>query len=153
MFEFLAAKGQLAPWYRAYVEPFSEDETGRAAFEAVFGRPLNEIERDWRLWLMSQPELDTDIDESEASIGIVSSDHGANDGVRIERIIPGSSAAGSMLRVGDIIVGAGGRPTRSMSELRRVVAAGRIGDSLDLRVRRGEEYFRLSLTLRRLPAG
>ncbi len=55
MMFYLHATGKLKPWYSAYVAGFAQDPTGAAAFEQVFAKPLTEIEKDWREWLLRQP--------------------------------------------------------------------------------------------------
>lgn len=54
IFTFIAAEGKLTAWYKAYVEHFDADPSGQTAFEAVFDRPLGEIEQRWREWAQQQ---------------------------------------------------------------------------------------------------
>lgn len=59
IFEFLAERGRLEAWYRAYVEHFERDQKGAAAFEAVFEQPLAQTELDWRMWLETKATIVT----------------------------------------------------------------------------------------------
>ncbi|HYE02258.1 MAG TPA: hypothetical protein VD963_03375 [Phycisphaerales bacterium] len=60
VFEFLAERGKLAAWYAAYVQGFTDDPTGRAALEEVFGLPLKDIEKQYVAWLRARPDGDED---------------------------------------------------------------------------------------------
>jgi hypothetical protein len=153
IFEFVADKGNLNAWYEAYVDNFREDATGQRAFEIVFTAPIDQVERDWRQWVIGQPKVDLVIDADDAALGIRTAEKGANDGVLVTDVLPRSAASIGGLRRRDIVVSIDGRPTRSTSELRRIVASHKVGDVVDVKVRRGDEYFTATLTLRSLSAG
>ena len=53
IFRFFADQGKLESWYRAYIDSFDTDQTGIAAIESVFGRPIDEVEATWLQWLDS----------------------------------------------------------------------------------------------------
>ncbi|MHC5009051.1 MAG: hypothetical protein ACYTGF_17030, partial [Planctomycetota bacterium] len=55
MFRYMAEQEHLAAWYETYVDSFEEDPTGIRALEVTFGRPVDELERQWRRWLDRQP--------------------------------------------------------------------------------------------------
>jgi hypothetical protein len=150
IFEFLAERGKLGPWYRAYVEHFEEDATGSRALEIVFDRPVEETEKTWREWVASRPEIDTRIEYGDAALGIESDINASNDGVLIARILPGSAAARSRLRAGDVIVSVDGRPTRSFAELSAIIGARKVGETVEVRARRDGRYFSTSVVLRPL---
>lgn len=150
IFEFLADKDKLVPWYEALVAGFDRDKSGRDAFEEVFGMPVTEVERAWRRWLLARPRIDTTVDLGDASLGIVGSPDGSNDGVVIERILAGSAAEASRLEEGDTIVQVDGVATRSLAELQAVIARKRVGEPVRIRARRGEEYFAVVIRLKPL---
>jgi S1-C subfamily serine protease len=135
------------------VDNFREDATGQRAFEIVFTAPIDQVERDWRQWVIGQPKVDLVIDADDAALGIRTAEKGANDGVLVTDVLPRSAASIGGLRRRDIVVSIDGRPTRSTSELRRIVASHKVGDVVDVKVRRGDEYFTATLTLRSLSAG
>jgi len=58
-------------------------------------------------------------------------------GAQIASVEPNSAAARAGLRVGDVIVAAGGRPTVTAAEVRNMVGRTEIGSQLALRVQRG----------------
>jgi hypothetical protein len=51
LLRFVAGSGLLRAWYDVYVSGFDADPTGAAALERVFGRPLHQIESEWRDWI------------------------------------------------------------------------------------------------------
>jgi C-terminal processing protease CtpA/Prc len=153
IFEYLAQQGQLESWYRAYVERFDEDRSGAKAFEIALSKPLEEIERDWRRWVAQQPQIDLQIRPDDAALGIRSGENLTNDGVLITDIVPGSAAARSRLRQGDVIVSVDGRSTRSLMDLRKIIASHSVGDEVQIRARRAGEYFTLHVILRPVYAG
>jgi hypothetical protein len=151
IFEFLAEQEKLGAWYRAYVSSYSEDASGASAFEQVFAEPLETIEQQWRRWLRDRPAVDRRIDVGDAALGVLSRPNSATDGVVIDEVLPGSSAAAGGLRRGDVIVAIDGRPTRSFSELRGLIAGKAIGDRIEVRLRRNGDYASTTLVLRPLP--
>ncbi|MCZ6493272.1 MAG: PDZ domain-containing protein, partial [Planctomycetota bacterium] len=79
-----------------------------------------------------------------------STPNSSNDGVLIEHLRPRSAARRAQLRVGDVIVSADGRATRSLKELHAVIASKRVGDTLAIRARRDGSYFTVVVSLRPL---
>ena len=153
IFEFVADQGKLVEWYRTYVKTYADDPTSAKAFEQVFGQPLDEIEREWRKWVVHQPAIDLNIREGDAALGIRSDEDLANDGVMITDVLPGSSAARSRLRKGDVIVAVDNNPTPSLIDLRRIIAAKEVGDEIEVKARRMSEYLTVRVTLRPLVGG
>ena len=86
----------------------------------------------------------------DAALGIESRPRATNDGVLITHVRPGSSAAASRLEVGDIIVAVDDQPTRTLTELQRIIAAKAIGDTVTIRARHNREYFSVVVSLRPL---
>lgn len=150
MFEFLADRGLLTCWYAALIEHSTDDPTGARAFEVCFDMPVEDVERAWHRWLDQRPALDIAIDVGDAALGIETELHSSNDGVLITRFPPGSAAALTSLAVGDVIVSADGTPTRSLAELRSIIATRKVGDLVQLRARRNGNYFTVVVTLRPL---
>jgi S1-C subfamily serine protease len=130
------------------VNTFREDRTGAKAFELTFEKPIAEIERDWKRWIADQPEIDLLIRSDDAALGIRSRENSSNDGVVIQEVIPGSAAAEAGLRKGDIIVAIDDQSTRSLMDLRKIIAVKDIGEVVEVRGRRNGEYFKMKVTLR-----
>ena len=68
-------------------------------------------------------------------------------GVLIAEVAPGSIAEAANLRPRDVVVGAGGRPVRSIAEFREAVTSRRRGSELDLVVLRDSAQVTLTLVL------
>lgn len=147
IFEFLAAEDRLEPWYRAYVRRFEDDRTGAQAFEEVFGQSLADIEARWRRWVMDRPEVERIIEPGDPSLGIETAPNVSNDGVLVTRLLQRPIGSGG-LRIGDVIVDIDGRPTPTLADLRRELSGRSVGDRVRLKVRRGERYATIPVTLR-----
>ena len=153
IFEYVADQGKLQTWYKAYVEHFGEDRTGAKAFEIAFGKPVTEIERDWRRWIMDQPAINLRIRAGDAALGVRCDDDGSNDGVLVTDVLAGSAASQGGLRRGDVVVAIDDRSTRSLMDLRKIIASQEVGDEVEIRLRRDGEYITVKVTLRAAPAG
>ncbi|MGD9688183.1 MAG: hypothetical protein AB7K52_05600 [Phycisphaerales bacterium] len=55
-FLYLSQLGKLRAWYGAYVLSFSDDPSGKSAFESTLGKPMAQIDKDFRIWLAKLPE-------------------------------------------------------------------------------------------------
>lgn len=55
-FLYLSEKGKLREWYAAYDTGFAADSTGKQAFEKVLGKPMAQIDKEFRVWLAKLPE-------------------------------------------------------------------------------------------------
>jgi membrane-associated protease RseP (regulator of RpoE activity) len=71
---------------------------------------------------------------------------GAEVGVRVVGVVPGSPAEAAGLRPGDVVASCGGAATRSARALQAAVEGARVGVPLELRLRRGGEEASLQVT-------
>lgn len=149
IFEFIAARGLLEKWYERLIGTWKEDRDGILALERTFNQPLESIERAWRGWVRERGRYDDSIEQGDASLGIQAED--AVDGCIVTTVHRGSGAADAGLRRGDIIVEIGNETVRSTRELRLAVASRRVGEVVLVRLRRGQEYVEIPVTLRPLP--
>jgi S1-C subfamily serine protease len=76
---------------------------------------------------------------------------GAETGVLVSHVEPGSPAAAAGLREGDIILSLDGGATPRVETLHRVLTADRIGRATELRVLRGVDVVTLSVTPQEMP--
>jgi S1-C subfamily serine protease len=76
-------------------------------------------------------------------------------GARVERVEPDSPAARAGLRVGDVVVSAGGREVREPEDLTSALDGRSPGEELELQVQRGggTEQLRVELGTRPAQAG
>jgi putative serine protease PepD len=73
-------------------------------------------------------------------------------GARISKIVAGSPAAKSGLKVGDVITAFDGHPVTSADDLTAAVSAAKVGDKVTVTVRRGGSTEHLTVTLGAQPA-
>jgi putative serine protease PepD len=74
------------------------------------------------------------------------------DGARVSKVVSGSPAAKSGLRVGDVITAFDGQRITSANDLTAAVTAAKVGDKVTLTVHRGGSTEHLSITLGTQPA-
>lgn len=134
---FLLERGQLRAWYAAYSEGFAADPTGAAAMEKVFGKPLAQVERDFRKWLLALPRVPDAGQPQPAAMPFQV--EAVGDGLRVEgtpadlaRPNPGRGG----LIPGDVITAVNGRPTRDAHDLARALAGTTPGDEASVGFRR-----------------
>lgn len=136
LFEYIADSGKLRRWYRRYTETFDQDRTGKLALEDVFGKPLAQIESDWRTWVLKRPAVHTAPKPGDRSIGVDVA--AATDGVQIRTVVRRSAAARAGLKVGDVVIAVDGAAVRSPREFNAAIAGVR-AERATVTVRRGAE--------------
>ncbi len=136
MFEYFADTGKLRRWYQRYTETFDKDRTGKLALEEVYGKPLAEIESDWRTWVLKRPAVDVKIDRTDRSLGVEVA--AATDGVSVTKLDRRGAAARAGIRSGDVILAVDSKTVRSPREFLAAVA-GLKADSVVVTVRRGQQ--------------
>jgi serine protease Do len=72
-------------------------------------------------------------------------------GALVASVMPNSPAAEAGLKQGDIILGANGQPVHTAHDLRRIVGESRVGEKLELTVRRSGQEQKLAATVGKLP--
>jgi S1-C subfamily serine protease len=70
----------------------------------------------------------------------------------VEEVLPGAPAARAGLKPGEVILSQDGKAVHSYPELRKEVEAHRIGDSVELEVKREGTVIRFRLVLEEMPA-
>ncbi len=148
IFEYIADRGKLQVFYKSLLATFATDPTGSKAMERTFGKPLADIERQWKDWVKARPMIDDTVRAGDASLGIQITE--VPEGIKIRQTLPKSAVRAAGLRSGDVIVAIEGRPVRSSRELALIVASKRVGDVVVVRYRRGDDYVESPVTLRPL---
>lgn len=148
IFLFLYDKGKLAEWYSTYCRTFAEDPTGAKAFTEVFGKPLNEIHKDFRAYVRALPAVPEEIEPGRASLGI-EVEAGSGEGLTVVQVVGSRSrdAKGRGLIKGDLITAINNRPTREMAELVRVLSDYQPGEQVEIAFRRGNQEMATTMTL------
>ncbi len=75
-----------------------------------------------------------------------------NGGAKVTKIVAGSPAAKSGLKVGDVVTAFAGHPVTSANDLTAAVSAAKVGEKVTVTVRRGGSTQQLSITLGVQPA-
>jgi hypothetical protein len=141
IFLFLFEKHKLKDWYAAYTSGYHEDPTGVKAIEQVFGKPIADVDKDYKAWVHGLPMVAEQIRPGEASLG-VDVDPGSGDGPVIAEIPndrhgPPNPVRQAGMKVGDVITAIDGRPTRDLNELVRLLGEHEVGDVVEVSYRRG----------------
>ena len=150
---YLYEQGRLRAFYEAYKKSFDADPTGRQALEQAAGQPLAAFEKAWAGWMTKRERVPYDTGSQGPVIGASIGD--AIDGVKIEAVLPGGPAAKAGLAGGDLLVGLGGADAKVYAQVRDyrsfvpLLIQYKPGDRVSVKVRRGEQYLELPLTLGR----
>ncbi len=132
IFLFLSEKGVLRAWYTAFTAGHAADPTGRQALQSALGRPVAEIERQWRAWAAALPAAPDA--QSLLAAGLpFDVEPDAADGLRITSL-PGPAAGG--LRLGDVVSRIGNVEIRDLHDLARALADRQPGDKVEVAYRR-----------------
>jgi predicted metalloprotease with PDZ domain len=148
MFEFIAAEAGLPRFWAAYLRTYPESPDGSAALREIFGDDLDAIEKRWKRWIVDRGPIDDSVRAGDASLGVEGEDR--PDGVRVARVLPRSAASLAGIRRGDLLVALDGSAIRSTRELLLAIAAKRVGETVAVRVRRGDRTLDLHATLQAL---
>ena len=141
MLFYMWEKGLLKRFYDEYTRTssFQGDKTALESFEIAFGRPIDEIERDWKAWVLAQEEPPIPF------IGIRTEP--VEQGCRVAEVVAASGAATAGIRVGDVLTSADGTPLRTPDDVLEVLSTREVGQTIELELVRGEETHRVKVTL------
>ncbi len=132
---WLHEQRKLGQFYSEYTKSYTNDPTGLLALERVVGAEMDEINKRYRVWVADLEEVAETGSDLEATLGI-SVENGTGDGVVITKLTS-EARRRSGLRLGSIITGINGRPTRDLHELIRLLGRYKAGDTVQVRWRRG----------------
>lgn len=154
IFLFLHERGQLGAWYAAYVGGFDEDPTGGHAFVEVFGKPIKEIEREFRLWLRDLPQVTDTIGNAAANLPF-DVGPGSGDGPTVDAPPDLSFTRSNTRALGgpdglkhqDVITAINGTPIRDLNDLARVLGELDAGTQVTVAYRRKDKHGTARITL------
>ena len=147
IFSWIAERGWLQRWYRAYIAMHAEDPTGIRALESVSGQPAARLEAQWREWVTDMGPGALAPGALTAGLGIEATD--ATDGIRITAVQPGSPADRAGLRSGDVVVSIGADDVHSLRDLMTALSRRNSGETAQIRFRRGGSYSTVQVTFAR----
>lgn len=91
---------------------------------------------------------DQPIDKSGATLADKRKEFGVVDGVWVREIVDGGSAAGSDIKVNDIIIGIDGKKVQNFADLQEAIAQHRPGDKVTVKVMRDKKEKNIDVTLK-----
>lgn len=145
-FLYLYAEGKLKEWYATYTRDYRKDPTGVKAIEAVMGKPIAEVDKDYRAWVRTLPMVAEQIKQGNAGLG-AEVDAGSGDGPVIAEVDRNGPARKAGLRRGDVITAIDDKPTRDLNELVRLLGEKEIGDEVEVAYRRGSKHAKATVKL------
>ncbi len=132
---YLHQRGKLKAFYAAHRTGAARDVDGTRALSAVLGKPIKQIDADWRKWLADRKTAWKPRTPRAAHLGIRMARSAG--GVRVAGFLPGSAAhSTALLSAGDVITHLAGRPVRSPRDLTAAVQSCRPGQIIDIRILR-----------------
>ena len=91
---------------------------------------------------------DQPIDKSGATLSDKRKEFGVVDGVWVREIVDGGSAAGSDIKVDDVIIGIDGKKVQNFADLQEAIAQHRPGDKVTVKVLRDKKEKNINITLK-----
>ena len=91
---------------------------------------------------------DQPIDKSGATLSDKRKEFGVVDGVWVREIVDGGSAAGSDIKVDDVIIGIDGKKVQNFADLQEAIAQHRPGDKVTVKVMRDKKEKNINMTLK-----
>ena len=91
---------------------------------------------------------DQPIDKSGATLSDKRKEFGVVDGVWVREIVDGGSAAGSDIKVDDVIIGIDGKKVQNFADLQDAIAQHRPGDKVTVKVMRDKKEKNINITLK-----
>ncbi|NQT52046.1 PDZ domain-containing protein [bacterium] len=145
MLFYMHEKGLLKRFYDEYTarENYAKDRSAIDSFQVVFGKPIEEVERDWRAWLLEQqvppvPFLGVQTEDKDGQVVVV-------------KVVPGAPAAKAGIQAKDRLVALGGQPLGSRGDLLEAVATCKVGEDTEVELLRGDRKLTVKVKLTRRP--
>jgi len=145
MLFYMHEKGLLKRFYDEYTakENYARDRSAIDSFQVVFGKPIEEVERDWKAWLLEQRVPDI------AFLGVQTKEQDGR--VVVVRTTPKGPAAKAGVLKDDAITALDGQPIDSQAKLLEAIGERAVGDEIDVEVARGDETLTLAVKLAKRP--
>lgn len=147
MLFYMLDKGLLKKFYDEYTnkESYGDDKSALRTVEVVFGKPIDEVERDWSQWVLAQkvPQV--------PFMGVRTKEEKGK--LLVEDVTPNSPAAKAGLQKGDLIATMDGQAINDQGGLLEAVGAKNVGDEMAIQVQRGGKPLDLKVKLAARPAG
>ncbi|KPJ70684.1 MAG: hypothetical protein AMS14_10175, partial [Planctomycetes bacterium DG_20] len=130
---YLHRQGKLREFYETYKSHYASDLTGVKALEATLGKPLDEIESDWRRWILELKPPWRPARPPTSHLGILM--RRVPEGVRVEGFLRGSAAErAGVLKVDDIVISVAGHATPTAQKLAEAVGSCKPGEVVEIEI-------------------
>jgi hypothetical protein len=130
---YLHQLGKLKDFYETYKEGYAKDPSGATALVQTLGKPLDEIDADWREWVLRQQAPWAPARPTKPLLGIKM--EAVAEGVRVTGFVRGSAAErAGQLKFGDIILSVAGQHTPKPTDLTAAVRACRAGETIEIEI-------------------
>jgi len=130
---YLHRQGKLRKFYETYKSHYASDLTGVKALEVTLGKPLDEIESDWRRWVLESKPPWRPARPPKTHLGIRM--RRVPEGVRVEGFLRGSAAErAGVLKVDDIIISVAGHATPTARKLAEAVGSCKPGEVVEIEI-------------------
>ncbi|MHC4663121.1 MAG: TPR end-of-group domain-containing protein [Planctomycetota bacterium] len=141
---YLYAKDSLRKWYDEYTKTFDQDPTGTKAMEKVFGKSIEEIEKEWCAWVKSLTPLKGTYGRIwiGASVAELPRKKG---GVGFSAINLGGPAGKAGVIYGDNVIHINGQQILNEEQFYDVIRKLKVGVAVVIQVRRGSRKKTLQL--------
>lgn len=145
---YLYEQKKLKDFYHTYCDKeYEKDPSGVSALEAVFGKPLSEIESDWRTWLLTlkAPQPIQPIPPGGPYIGVRTEE--VDEGLSVQDVPADSPADKAGIQVGDTITAFDGKKVSTQQEFVSEIAKHKPDDKVELSILRQKEKLTVTVTL------
>lgn len=130
---YLHRQGKLKAYYEAFKADYAGDRTGAKTLAKLLGKQLDEIDADWRKWVLGLKPPWRPGYKLKAHLGIRMMP--TPEGVRVTGFIRRTtSATRGLLRKDDVIISVAGQPTPTPRKLTAAVQSCRPGNIVDIEV-------------------
>ena len=149
MLLYMHENGLLKRFYDEYTdkENYKGDKSALEAFEVVFGKPIEAVERDWKQWVLKQKVPPVPF------LGIQMQQQGG--GVVARSVVKGGPAAKGGVQNGDVIASIDGQAVKTAADVLGAIGPRQVGETVELVVRRKdqEQALKVKLGKRRMRTG
>lgn len=142
-------QGKLAEFHKAYCETWTTDPTGEAALSKVFGKKLEDIEKEYFEWVRNLPPFAGHTGAGGPYLGVGLEEGG--EGLIVKQLTENGPAAKAGVKVGDVIQSIDGKRIVSQHSLLEIMANRKPGDIVKVALLREGQAMEIPVTVEARP--